>query len=266
MSREYKMYADYDDKKKKNFLLQEYITNQKSFSEIAKQVGTYANKIRRDAKRLGVVSRDRSQAAKVALESGRSIHPTKDKRLSDEVKNKISESQGKVWDELSEDERRKRSKIGKDSWESRSEKEKKYIVQKGADAIREAARTGTRMEKFLLYELTDKKFEVQFHKEHLLKNQKLQIDLFIPKLRVAIEIDGPSHFRPVWGEDNLERNKRSDRQKTGLILGQGFVLIRIRQDKRISQRYFRRVLDSLVVELEKIKQSFPQENKRYIEL
>jgi len=260
------MYNDYSDKKKKKFLSKEYIENQKSFSEIAKQVGTYANKIRRDAKRLGILSRDRSQAAKLALEYGRSVHPTKNKKMSDEVKNKISESQGKVWDSLSEQERQKRSQIGKDSWDSRSEKEKKYIIQKGADAIREAARTGSRLEKFLLYELTDKKFEVQFHKEHLLKNQKLQIDLFIPKLRVAIEVDGPSHFKPVWGEQNLERNKRSDRQKTGLILGQGFVLIRIKQDKRISQRYFRKILDSLVVELEKIKKSFPQENKRYIEL
>jgi len=260
------MYENYSDDKKKKFLVREYIDNQKSFSAIAKQVGTYANKIRRDAKRLGVVSRDRSQAAKIALEFGRSIHPTKNKKMTNEVKNKISESQGKVWDSLSEEGREKRSEIGRRSWENKTEKEKRYTIQKGADAIREAARTGSRLEKFLLYELTKKKFEVQFHKEHLLKNQKLQIDLFIPKLRVAIEIDGPSHFKPVWGEENLERNKRSDRQKTGLILGQGFVLIRIKQDKRISQRYFRGVVDSLVVELEKIKKSFPQESKRYIEL
>ena len=63
------MYINYSDDKKKKFLMREYIVSQKSFSEIAKQVGTYANKIRRDAKRLGVVSRDRSQAAKIALES-----------------------------------------------------------------------------------------------------------------------------------------------------------------------------------------------------
>ena len=129
------MYSKYNDDKKKKFLLKEYVENKKSFSEIAKQVGTYANKIRRDAKRLGIISRDRSQAAKVALESGRSVHPTKNKTLSDEVKNKISESQGKVWDSLSDKERQKRSKIGKDSWEKRSEKEKRYIIQKGADAI-----------------------------------------------------------------------------------------------------------------------------------
>ena len=260
------MYINYSDDKKKKFLMREYIDSQKSFSEIAKQVGTYANKIRRDAKRLGVVSRDRSQAAKIALESGRSTHPTKNKKMTDEVKNKISESQGKIWDSLSNKDREKRSEIGKKSWNSKSEEEKKYVIEKGANAIREAARTGARLEKFLLYELTKKKFEVQFHKEHLLKNQRLQIDLFVPKLRVAIEVDGPSHFKPVWGEKNLERNKKSDRQKTGLILGQGFVLIRIKQDKRISQRYFRGVVDSLVVELEKIEKSFPQENKRYIEL
>ena len=42
------MYSNYNDNKKKKFLLKEYIENQKSFSEIARQVGTYANKIMPD--------------------------------------------------------------------------------------------------------------------------------------------------------------------------------------------------------------------------
>jgi hypothetical protein len=48
--------------------------------------------------------------------------------MTDEVKNKISESQGKVWDSLSTEDREKRSEIGKQSWENKSEKEKRYII------------------------------------------------------------------------------------------------------------------------------------------
>jgi hypothetical protein len=44
------------------------------------------------------------------------------------------------------------------------------------------------------------------------------------------------------------------------------VLIRIKQDKRISQRYFRNILNKLVEELEKIKTNFPEQDKRYIEI
>jgi very-short-patch-repair endonuclease len=100
----------------------------------------------------------------------------------------------------------------------------------------------------------------------VLKNSRLEIDLFVKQLRTAIEIDGPSHFRPVWGEKNLLRNKKSDKQKTGLILSQGFVLIRVKQDKRTSQRYFREVLDSILNILSGIKKQFPIEGKRYIEV
>ena len=85
-------------------------------------------------------------------------------------------------------------------------------------------------------------------------------------ISMVMEVDGPSHFEPVWGEENLERNKRSDRQKTGLIISEGMVLIRIKQDKRSSQRYFRRVLEQVVQELEKITKEFPKEDQRYIEI
>ena len=221
-------YSSLNDKEKKKVLKQKYIKEKLSFAEIAKEFGTYANKLRRDASKLGIEIRTRSQAAKIALECGRSEHPTQGKGHTEETKLKISESQGKVWDSLDDQERLVRSQIGKVSWES--------------------------------------KYDVQFHREHLLRNQRLEIDLYVNDTSPAIEVDGPSHFEPVWGEENLERNKRSDRQKTGLIISEGMVLIRIKQDKRSSQRYFRRVLEQVVQELEKITKEFPKEDQRYIEI
>ena len=259
-------YHDLNDKKKAKTIESMYLKNNMSFSEIAKDLGTYPNKVRRDAKRFGIPIRSRSQAAKLALKEGRSTHPTEGKKHSEDTKLKISESQGKVWDALTEEEKISRSEIGKKSWHSKSDSEKRETVQKGNIAIREASRIGSKLERYLLEELTKLGYEVQFHKEHILKNQRLEIDLYVNDVMTAIEVDGPSHFEPVWGEENLERNKRSDRQKTGLIISQGMILIRIKQDKRSSQRYFRSILENLEKELRKIKTKFPKEDQRYIEI
>ena len=218
------MYNELSDKEKKKIIKKKYLGELMSFAEIAELMQTYPNRVRRDAKKFGIRIRSRSESAKIALDRGRSKHPTKGKKRDSETK------------------------------------------KKGSAAIRESARTGTKLERFLLEELTKRKYDVQFHREHVLKNSRLEIDLFVKQFRTAIEIDGPSHFRPVWGEKNLLRNKKSDKQKTGLILSQGFVLIRVKQDKRTSQRYFREVLDSILNILSDIKKQFPIEGKRYIEV
>ena len=259
-------YCSLNDKQKKELLHKKYVKKQLSFAEIARQVGTYTNRVRRDASKLGIQIRSRSEAAKVALHSGRAEHPTKGKSHTEETKIKISESQGKVWDSLTDEGRTLRSNIGKESWEKKTESEKRETLEKGSQAIREASRMGSKLERYLLVELTKIGYEVQFHKEHLLRNQRLEIDLYVNDTSTAIEVDGPSHFEPVWGEENLERNKRSDRQKTGLIISEGMVLIRIKQDKRSSQRYFRKVLQEVVEALRKISNKFPKEDQRYIEI
>mgnify|MGYP003672361942 CR=1 FL=1 len=233
-------YSELTDKEKKKFITDNYIKNKLSFAEIAKIAGTYSNKIRRDANKFGINIRNRSQAAKIAL--------------------------NQVWDSLDKKEREKRSEIGKESWNKKSEAEKREVIEKGGQAIREASRIGSKLERYILEELIKLNYNVQFHREHVLRNHRLEIDLYVTDLQTAIEIDGPSHFEPVWGEENLIRNQRSDKQKTGLIISQGMILIRIKQDKRISQRYFRNIFNKLVAELEKIKTNFPEKDKRYIEI
>ena len=259
-------YNELSDKQKEAALRKFYTKKLLSFSEIAKQYDTYPNRLRRDAHRFGIEVRSRSDAAKVALSEGRSTHPTEGTLRSEETKLRISESQATVWESLSDDGRNERSQIGKDSWDKKTDVEKANLIQKGSNAVREAARTGSKLEKFLLHALIDNGFQVQFHREHILRNQRLHIDLYVDDLRTAIEVDGPSHFKPIWGEQNLARNQKSDAQKTGLILSGGFALIRIRQQKRNSQKYFRDILSKLLATLQDIKNSFPKKSRRYIEL
>ena len=243
-----------------------YVNEDWSTYKLAEKFNTYPNKIRRILNKGGVALRNKSEAQKNAIKSGRSDHPTKGKKRSDETKLKISESQGQVWDTLNKEERDRRSKIGKSSWDKKSEVEKATVIKKAQDSVREASKNGSKLERFLLDELTKRNFRVEFHKEHWLKNRRLQVDLFIPDQRTAIEVDGPSHFKPVWGQDNFEKSKKSDRQKTGLILGEGLVLIRVKQEKRLSQRYMRDVLHRLLEKLHQIQEFYPKENERYFEI
>ena len=71
-------------------IIEMYNDNNLSTYEIAKQLDTYPNKIRRTLKKHGFELKDRSAAQKAALESGRSKHPTEGKERTIEEKVKIS--------------------------------------------------------------------------------------------------------------------------------------------------------------------------------
>ena len=66
--------------KNKEFIIDQYMNKNKSTYEIAQELKTYPNKIRRALKTLGVDLRDRSTAQTVAIASGRHEHPTKGKK------------------------------------------------------------------------------------------------------------------------------------------------------------------------------------------
>ena len=102
------------------------------------------------------------------------------------------------------------------------------------------------MEKYILSGLIKEGFKVEPHKEQLLGNTRLHLDLFLPTINVAIEVDGPSHFLPVWGEDALAKTKKYDQKKSGLIVGKGYKLIRVAQLHEYSNARAQKVLEELV--------------------
>lgn len=70
----------------------EYVDKQRSIHDIAKEHKTYPNKIRREILDSGYVLRDKSEAQKAALKSGRHKHPTKGKERPLETRLKIAAS------------------------------------------------------------------------------------------------------------------------------------------------------------------------------
>ncbi|MHA2062154.1 MAG: hypothetical protein ACW963_07695, partial [Candidatus Sifarchaeia archaeon] len=116
--------------------------------EIAKQLDTYPNKIRRTLKKHKIPLKDKSQAQKIALKKGRSAHPTEGKQRSLEERVKISKSLESYWGEMSDQERSRRANQAKDNWKKMSALQREEMRSKGIAAIRAAATEGSKLEKF----------------------------------------------------------------------------------------------------------------------
>ena len=261
------MKTNFSSEETSRFLIKQYVDNGRSTYEIAEELDTYPNKVRRMLLKLGVELRSKSVAQSNALNTGRHKHPTKGTTRSEEDKVKISEGMYNHWCNMTDDEREKRSEQAKKQWKSMSLQEKENLRKAAAEAVRKAGKEGSKMEKFLHRELTEGGYSVIFHKRGLIPNDRLEVDLFLPELKVAIEVDGPSHFFPIWGEQNLQKHISADAHKSGLLLRAGYIVLRVKHiTKSISNKHQRDLLEAILSSLKTIEDKFPSKGKRFIEL
>lgn len=242
-----------------------YNEEHKSTYEIAKSLDTYPNKIRRALRKLGYELKDKSEAQKAALANGRSSHPTSGKKRTTEEKIAISQSLVQYWEKMSDKERGKRIKQAKDNWNNMSADQKEKMRSKGIAAIRAAAKDGSKMEKWVKEKLEDAGFFVQMH-VLIIPAENLEIDLYIPDLKTIIEVDGPSHFLPIWGEDKLQKQVNADLRKSGALLSKGYAVIRLKSLGQESLAKREQMLESVLNEVVKISDKFPPKSKRFIEV
>lgn len=251
------------------YLVYAYTVLKKSTYELAKIFDTYPNKIRRRLSDAGVALRGKGEAQKEALSSGRHAHPTKGRKRTETEKIKISEGVAKIWENMSDEEKKSRSDIAKENWDNMTFEEHQNLKKKAGAAVRQSAEHGSKLERYLLIELQRKGYKVEFHRENVVSNEKLQLDLFLPETvpPIAIEIDGPSHYFPIWGEESLAKHLLADKQKNGLLIEAGYVVLRIKHlVKNLSEIHKRRVLTSVVDVLESISIKLPADNERLIEI
>lgn len=242
-----------------------YTDENKSTYEIAKSLNTYPNKIRRILKKLGYELKDKSEAQKMALATGRSSHPTYGKKRSDAEKIKISNSLVDYWGDMSEKEKDRRSELAKENWKKMSEEQREHMRSKGIAAIQLAATHGSKLEQFLYERLISAGFKVKMH-ELIIPAENLEIDLYIPELKTIIEVDGPSHFFPIWGEEKLTKQINADLRKSGSLLSRGYVIIRVKSLGQESLSKREDIIAQIIKHLGLIKNKFPPSSKRFIEV
>ncbi len=247
------------------YVIKQYKNNHSTYS-IAKELGTYPKKIERILKKNGHPLRSKAEAQSLAIKSGRTKHPTKGKNRSDEEKLKISIGTEKRWRDMSTEKKEHISEEARKRWKEISPEKKRAMQESAGRALRLAAIEGSKAEKSLKDNLVKAGHNVILHKKDLIEG-KFEIDLFLPELNTIIEIDGPQHFLPVFGEEKLQKTIKFDSIKNGLLISKGYCIIRIKyMCKHISQSVERRLLELVLGEITNIEKKFPPKHKRLIEL
>lgn len=226
-----------------------------SLAELGKEYGTYANTIRRIFIKKKYELRTASQAQKNALKRGRKEHPTKGKKRSAEVKAKIGRSVSESCD------RELRSKLSKENWEKQSDKFKQDLLEKAHVGMRQAAETGSKLELMLMSKLEADGYDPTWHHDLSSIHPNMHIDITCEP-KIAIEVDGPSHFEPIWGEERLAKTKQSDNLKDGALIAAGYTVIRIKAERRTTTEAYGEKIYERLIPLLKL-----QDNKvHYLEL
>ena len=247
------------------YVIEKYNENQSTYS-IAKDLNTYAKKIERILKKNNIPMRSKSESQKIAIETGRSKHPTKGKTRTEEEKLKISEGVYSNWQARSEEEREEFSKQAKKRWEEIPANKKRDMLEAAGRALHKTCTEGSKAERCLYESIQKRGIDVVLHKRGLIQGQ-FEIDLFLPELKTAIEIDGPQHFLPLWGEEKLKETIKLDSIKNGLLLSSGYCIIRVKYMlKGFSQKSSRTLWEIVSREISKIEKKFPPKDKRFIEL
>jgi len=244
-----------------------YVDEGKSSYEIAEALGTYSTRVLRAMKYLGIEKRSSAEAQKAALSSGRSSHPTKGKSISESHRKNIGKSRSEAYKKMTPEDKLKMIQMGKDTWAALPDSKKAEIRQLALESIRESSKKGSKTERHILNGLQKEGYAVEFHKTNLIPGSKLEVDMFIPEARTALEIDGPSHFLPLWGEEKLIKQQNADNIKQGILISAGYSILRIKQmDKSISLTNMNNLLDIVLSTLKTLQSKKKNSKNTLIEI
>ncbi len=214
----------------KIYVVQEYHKG-RGTSDIGRELDKNPKIIRDVLVKNGIPLRSHSQAQKLVIEKN---GPPIQRPRTEEEKKKISQGLDKFWTSLDEDEESKikadLAKRAKEAWAALDKDEKEINLQKMRVAARANAGNGSKAENTIASLLAEK-YDVERRSKSVI--YPYEVDIFLPKQLVAIEIDGPTHFSNIYGEDNLRNVQRRDKTKNAYIVGKGVHLIRCR-DKTTS--------------------------------
>lgn len=224
----------------KNYLEGEYVEKRRSTTDIAKDNGVFPNQIRRALIKNGIPLRDKSEAQKNNID--RNGSPMQGRKRTGEEKKRISSGMQKWWDGLTDDQKNEMkerlSEAAKGKWDLLSEHEKKMAIKKMQAASRIHAKMGSKNENMVANILREAGYTVHQRTKDYAPGRRFEIDICLPKEKIAIEWDGPTHFDPIYGELHLARVRRKDDNKNATLVAAGWTVIRCRDHSTSSSLAF----------------------------
>jgi len=246
-------------------IIERYLNNESTY-KIAEDLKTYAKKIERILMKNGIKLRTKSEAQKIALESGRNNHPTKGRKRNEKEKVKISDGVHKKWRSMDDAQLQRIKNGARERWNKMSPEKKRLMQEMAGRALHKTSKENSKIEKSLQRMLTRLGYNVIMHKKNLVEGN-FEIDLFLPELNTIIEVDGPQHFIPLFGEEKLQETIKMDSIKNGLLISKGYCVIRIKYMKKsCSLKTQRTICDLVEKHIKNIEAKTPSKNNRLIEL
>jgi very-short-patch-repair endonuclease len=240
------------------YLLEEYVKNDKSAYELAEMLHTYSNFIYRALRHHNIARKTHADAQKKSLEKGRSKHPTKGTTRDIETKNKIGETVHNYWENMSKKDMAKRIDKSRELWYTHSKEKHTEWRKKSYEKLREAAKDGSKAEKAILSAIIASGYKAQVHNKMVLEGSEMYVDIFLPVELTVIEINGPSHYVPLFGEEILEQTIKRDLKKRELLLANGYKFVEISNE---SGYYSKTVLDKFCRKFLPVLQEFVKSNE-----
>ena len=256
-------YTELDDSEKSKLIKDNHTNGDYSISQLASLTGTYINKIRRDAIRLGIKIDTQSEAQKKSLKTGFRKHPTEGTTRPNDVKEKIGKTQRETWKELDSNSKKKIIETRKKRY--KKQKNKPHMSPNKVVALQDAAKHGSKIELHLLDYLSQY-WDCTHHYSGKLGQEDYHIDIVIPKLKIAIEVDGPAHFKPIWNEEKLSATQTKDERKNVVIRKAGFTLVRFIADKKYSVAYGNEAGEALYNKCLEIQKKGKMKNVQYVKI
>lgn len=209
-----------------------YLEEGLSMRRVAKEVGAPLATLSRFMKKFGITARDKATAQKNYLKDH--DHQMKGRKHTDETKKQISASLGEFWDSLSDDEREEfKRKIGsawQRKWASMSEAERKLAMQDLSLKAKQAQGKGSALEHFIAEGLRERGYTVEERSTRYTAGKDFEVDLALPNEMIAIEVDGPTHFLPIHGEEHLAQQQERDTRKDDMVNAAGLSVLRVRDN------------------------------------
>ncbi len=90
--------------------------------------------------------------------------------------------------------------------------------------------------------------EIHFNKKDTISSE---LDIYIPSLRLAIELNGIFHYKPIYGLKKLSQNETSDKRKVQMCLEKEIYLLTINTSEqkvfseKTSQPYLHQVIEAI---------------------
>jgi very-short-patch-repair endonuclease len=209
-----------------------YLDQGMSMRGVAKKVGVPLATLSRFMKKNGIFARSKGEAQKNFLKEN--DHQMKGHKHSDETRKRISSSLGEFWDGLTDEERTEvKRKIGaawQRKWAGMSDQDRRSMMETLSAKSREAQGNGSRLERFIAEELRKRSYLVEERSTNYTGGKDFETDLALPKELIAIEVDGPTHFLPIYGEEHLAQQKERDARKDDMINSIGYSVLRIQDN------------------------------------